>query len=76
MQPRLNDAVLRRLSSETSGRYIPAERADELPSLLRASRVDAGTPEMRDLWHNGWSLAVIIMLLGVEWVIRRRAGLA
>jgi hypothetical protein len=76
MQPRLNEAVLRRLSSETNGRYIPAEQADELPSLIRESRVDAGTPEMRDLWHNGWSLAVIIMLLGVEWVMRRRAGLA
>lgn len=76
MQPRLNEAVLRRLSSETNGRYIPAEQADELPSLVRESRVDAGTPEMRDLWHNGWSLAVIIMLLGVEWVMRRRAGLA
>ena len=76
MQPRLNEAVLRRLSSETNGRYIPADQADELPSLIRESRVDAGTPEMRDLWHNGWSLAVIIMLLGVEWMMRRRAGLA
>ena len=76
MQPRLNEAVLRRLSSETNGRYIPAEQADELPSLIRESRVDAGTPEMRDLWHNGWSLAAIIALLGVEWVMRRRAGLA
>ena len=30
--------------------------ADDLPSLLRESRAEAGTPEMRDLWHNGWSL--------------------
>jgi uncharacterized membrane protein len=75
-QPRLNEAVLRRLSSETRGRYLPADRADELPSHLRESRVDAGTPEQRDLWHNGWSLLAIIALLGVEWVMRRRAGLA
>jgi uncharacterized membrane protein len=75
-QPRLNEAVLRRLSSETQGRYIAAEQADELPSLIRESRVDAGTPEQRDLWHNGWSLLAIITLLGVEWVMRRRAGLA
>ena len=75
-QPRLNEAVLRRLSSETRGRYIPAGRADELPSLIRESRVDAGTPEQRDLWHNGWSLLAIIMMLGVEWMMRRRAGLA
>ena len=75
-QPRLNEAVLRRLSSETKGRYIRAADADQLPSLLRESRADAGTPEMRDVWHNGWSLLALIMLLGAEWVLRRRAGLA
>ena len=75
-QPRLNEAVLRRLSSETKGRYIPAEQAAELPSLIRESRVDAGTPEQRDLWHNGWSLLTLIALLASEWVVRRRAGLA
>lgn len=75
-QPRLNEAVLRRLSSETKGRYISSDEADQLPALLRESRVDAGTPEMRDVWHNGWSLAAIVLLLGAEWVARRRAGLA
>jgi uncharacterized membrane protein len=75
-QPRLNEAVLQRLSSETAGHYIRAAQADQLPSLLRESRADAGTPELRDLWHNGWSLLAIILLLGVEWVMRRRAGLA
>ena len=75
-QPRLNAAVLRRLSSETRGGYLPADRADELPSLIRESRVDAGTPEQRDLWHNGWSLLTLVALLASEWVVRRRAGLA
>ncbi len=75
-QPRLNDAVLRRLAEESNGRYLPAEDAAELPSLLRASRAEAGTPEMRDLWHNGWSVAAIIGLLAAEWIARRRVGLA
>ncbi len=75
-QPRLNEAVLQRIAADTKGRYIRAERADDLPSLLRESRADAGTPETRDLWHNGFSLALIIGLLAVEWVMRRRAGLA
>ena len=75
-QPRLNEAVLQRLASETGGHYIRAAQADEVPALLRQSRADAGTPEQRDLWHNGWSLLAIVMLLGVEWVMRRRAGLA
>ena len=75
-QPRLNEAVLRRLSAETHGRYVRADDADQLPSLLRESRVDAGTPEQRDLWHNGWSLLAIVLLLAMEWLTRRRAGLA
>ena len=32
--------------------------------------------ELRDLWHNGWSLLAIVGLLAVEWVARRRVGLA
>ena len=75
-QPRLNEAVLRRLAAETRGRYLPGAAADLLPALLRESRVDAGTPEQRDLWHNGWSLLAVIGLLAAEWGLRRRAGLA
>lgn len=75
-QPRLNDAVLRRLAAENHGRYVAADEAGELPALLRESRAEAGTPEMRDVWHNGWSLLAIIGLLAGEWVVRRRVGLA
>jgi hypothetical protein len=75
-QPRLNEAVLRRLAAETNGHYLAAGDAGELPALLRESRVDAGAPEQRDLWHNGWSLLALIALLGAEWLLRRRAGLA
>ncbi len=75
-QPRLNEAVLRRLAAESNGRYLRADQAGQLPALLRESRAEAGTPEMRDLWHNGWSLLAIIGLLALEWVARRRVGLA
>ena len=75
-QPRLNDAVLRRLAAESNGRYLAIADMAELPSLLRESRAEAGTPEMRDLWHNGWSLLAIVGLLAAEWVARRRVGLA
>jgi hypothetical protein len=32
--------------------------------------------EMRDIWHNGFSLALIVGLLAAEWLVRRRVGLA
>ena len=75
-QPRLNEAVLQRLAAETKGHYLRAERAGELAQLLRESRVAAGTPEPRDLWHNGWSLLAIVLLLAAEWIARRRVGLS
>ena len=75
-QPRLNEAVLRRLAAEGNGRYLRADQAGQLPGLLRESRAEAGTPEVRDLWHNGWSLLAIAGLLAAEWVARRRVGLA
>ena len=75
-QPRLNESVLRRLAAESSGRYVRADQVRQLPSLLRESRAEAGTPETRDLWHNGWSLLAIVGLLAAEWIARRRVGLA
>lgn len=75
-QPRLNEAVLQRLAQATGGTYLPGDQAQAVPSLVRESRVDAGTPEPRDLWHNGWSLLAIIGLLAVEWTVRRRVGLS
>ena len=75
-QPRLNEAVLRRLAAATGGKYLAAADAARLPALVRASHAEAGTPELRDLWHNGWSLLAIIALLAAEWIARRRVGLA
>jgi uncharacterized membrane protein len=75
-QPRLNEAVLQRLASETRGHYLSAGRAGDLAALLRKSRVEAGPPEQRDIWQNGWSFLALVGLLGAEWLLRRRAGLA
>jgi uncharacterized membrane protein len=75
-QPRLNEDVLRRLAASSHGRYLPADQAQTLPSLVREAKVEPGRPEQRDLWHNGWSFLVLIGLLGAEWTLRRQAGLA
>jgi uncharacterized membrane protein len=75
-EPRLNEAVLRRLAESTGGRYMAPDEIGALPGLLKAA--DPGSPpmEMRDLWHNGYSIAMLVALLGAEWLVRRRVGLA
>jgi len=74
--PRLNEAVLQRLAEATGGLYVRPEGIGAIaPRLQTAAAVD-GPPELRDLWHGAWSLVALITLLGTEWTLRRRMGLA
>jgi hypothetical protein len=75
-QPRLNESVLRRLASDTGGRYLNIDEAEAIDGLIREQPLEPTAPELRDLWHNGWSLLLIIGLLAIEWVMRRQVGLA
>ncbi|MGH9387358.1 MAG: hypothetical protein ACRD2N_24095, partial [Vicinamibacterales bacterium] len=75
-QPRLNESVLRRLATESGGRYLNIQQASALADFIRQQPAELGAPETRDLWHNGWSLLLIIGLLAAEWMLRRRVGLA
>ncbi len=74
-EPRLNEQVLQRIATASGGRMVPAGDAGSLAEWLREARTGGGPPELRDLWHTGWSLLAIIMLLAAEWVLRRRTGL-
>jgi uncharacterized membrane protein len=73
--PRLNDEVLRRVALASGGRFLTAAEASGLPALLQSRAADEAPPRYRDLWNTAWAFAAIILLLGSEWVLRRRAGL-
>jgi uncharacterized membrane protein len=73
--PRLNEDVLRRVARASGGRYVAARDASDIPSLLESQAADPGTPSLQDLWHQGWIFAAAIMLLAVEWFLRRHWGL-
>jgi uncharacterized membrane protein len=74
--PRLNEAALRRLADASGGRYATAEQAAEVPGwATAAARAAARPPEWRDAWHTGWLFAGLVLLMSVEWALRRRWGL-
>jgi uncharacterized membrane protein len=75
-EPRLNESVLRRIAETTGGQYVAADQAASVPALLRTSGIGNPPTEMRDIWHNGYSLFAIVALLACEWMVRRRVGLA
>lgn len=75
-EPRLNDDVLRRIAESSGGQYLAAAEAGSLPALLNERGIGNPPMEQRDVWHTGWSLALIVVLLAAEWLVRRRVGLA
>ncbi len=73
--PRLNEAWLRRVARTTGGRYVRANDAGRVASWLQDTARQHADPERRDLWHQPWTMAFIILLLSAEWMLRRRWGL-
>jgi len=74
--PRLNEPVLQRVAAATGGRYLRADQVDELGGLLSDAGAERQPTEVRDLWHNAWTLMGIMGLLAAEWLVRRRVGLS
>ena len=73
--PRLNEGFLRRITRTSGGRYVRASEAARVASFLQSAQPMAETPEHRDLWHEPWAFALIVLLLSAEWILRRRWGL-
>jgi len=73
--PRLNEGLLRRIARATGGQYVRAADAARVTGWLRSSVPAETTPERRDLWHEPWAFAAIVLLLSAEWILRRVWGL-
>jgi uncharacterized membrane protein len=72
--------LLREMARTTGGAYFEYPRLDGLGERLRADADEAqrrgSTPEVLALWDMPALLIVLFVLLGAEWLLRRRKGLA
>ena len=75
VDPRLNEAWLRRVARASGGRYVRPSDASRIVGWLQETTPQQGAPERRDLWHEPLAFAVIVALLSAEWILRRRWGL-
>jgi uncharacterized membrane protein len=69
-------ARLQRIADETGGRFYTAADVAGLPEDLQYTGRGVTTIEERELWHMPVVLMVMLGLLGAEWALRRRVGLA
>jgi uncharacterized membrane protein len=67
---------LRRIAVETGGRYYDLANALDLPRDIIYSARGITRTERLDLWNLPAVFLVLLGLLGVEWLARRRRGLA
>ena len=73
--PRLNDDTLQRVARASNGAVIEATDTRGLVAHLDAGAPAALLAVRRDLWHTGWSFAILAGLLAAEWLFRRASGL-
>ena len=73
--PRVNERLLQRMAAASGGSMVTLPAGPTLVDALRAAAPAAALSVSRDLWHTGWSFSVILVLLAVEWLVRRRFGL-
>jgi uncharacterized membrane protein len=72
----MNAGLLKRLSSETGGRYYSPADCHALPEDI--SYIDRGASrlEEKDLWDMPFLFLLLIGLVSTEWALRKRKGLA
>lgn len=69
-------SLLRRISSETGGRYYPLADAGKLADDVVFTEAGITVRDAKDLWDMPIVFLVLACLLGAEWIYRRQRGLA
>jgi hypothetical protein len=65
------------MAAGSGGSYIRARQSGRLPDLVESiAATRRAAPEPRDLWHHPAVFALLVGLLGAEWVLRKRWGMS
>ncbi len=77
--PRADPVLMRQIASRSGGRAYTTDDASALSVDLNASPDFTSTTVTEstetELWHTSIFLAVILLLLAIEWTLRKRFGL-
>jgi uncharacterized membrane protein len=69
-------AFLQRIATETNGQMLALDEITKLPDLLKNIRVPVEVTLATPLWHTPWIFLALLLLLGAEWFLRRKGGMA
>ncbi len=76
---KMNVSLLRQISERTGGKFYTAANADQVLKDIRDDKtfksVGITSRDEFALWNLPWILAAAILLFGIEWFLRKRAGM-
>jgi hypothetical protein len=76
---RMNVQLLRQLAARSGGRYFSPTEISALPEALRSQQSFAPREIQRaqsfELWNWKYMLAFVVLLLAIEWFVRKRNGM-
>ena len=71
----VNEDLLRQMAANGGGQYLREEQITRLADLLAPLSQGKVIESDTVLWQSYWWFAPVVLLLTVEWIIRKRAGL-
>ncbi len=71
----LNEDLLKRIADESGGKYLREEFSDQLKETLSALETGKLVENETALWQSYWWFSLVLLLLSVEWYLRKRLGL-
>ncbi len=74
-QTAANESLLKQMATDTGGAFLREEDMSSLPELLSPLSSGRVVESETLIWHSYWWFASIVILLTVEWVLRKWAGL-
>lgn len=73
---RFDDSLLRRIADETGGRYFSLDELGSVAESVTPADREYETLERKPVWHHPAFYIALVLLLGMEWTLRRRWGQA
>jgi hypothetical protein len=74
-QTRMDEELLRKVALVSGGRYVPPDSLENLSTAIQAQARQRVRLAEVNFWNRWLLLGLIILLLSVEWSIRRRKGM-
>ena len=74
-RPEANPTLLNLMASDTDG-FMHLDEIDRLTTLIPSEPLKTVREEKTEFWDSSAMLALIVVLLGIEWILRKKYNMA